>query len=87
MCSCATRAGAPILFEGRLYLPTVFSRVLALDPSTGVEVWSSTVTDIRASSLEGVLTGVRFDYSIRPGVSSAPNALRLLARTGYPEAV
>ncbi|MEX2608830.1 MAG: transposase, partial [Gemmatimonadota bacterium] len=32
-------------------------------------------------------SGVRFDYSIRPGVFSAPNALRLLARTGYPEAV
>jgi quinoprotein glucose dehydrogenase len=30
----------PILFEGRLYLPTVFSRVLALDPGTGRELWA-----------------------------------------------
>lgn len=30
----------PILFEGRLYLSTPFSRVLALDPETGAEIWS-----------------------------------------------
>ncbi|HEY8468517.1 MAG TPA: hypothetical protein VIL18_02685 [Longimicrobiales bacterium] len=31
--------------------------------------------------------GVRFDYKIRPGVSSAPNALRLLGVSGYPPGV
>lgn len=30
----------PVLFEGRLYLPTVFSRVVALDPETGAEIWA-----------------------------------------------
>lgn len=30
----------PVLFEGRLYLPTVFSRVVALNPETGSELWS-----------------------------------------------
>lgn len=30
----------PILFEGTLYLPTVFSRVVALDPASGRERWS-----------------------------------------------
>lgn len=30
----------PILFEGRLYLPTVFSRVVAVDPVSGSEIWS-----------------------------------------------
>jgi hypothetical protein len=32
-------------------------------------------------------SGARFDYRIRPGASSAPNALRLLAGSGYPAEV
>lgn len=30
----------PILVEGRLVFPTPFNRVIALDPETGVELWS-----------------------------------------------
>ncbi len=30
----------PILFDGRLYLSTPFSRVIALDPETGEEIWA-----------------------------------------------
>src|ERR1700722_5067974 len=29
----------PILAEGRLYLPTPFNTVIALDPATGKELW------------------------------------------------
>ena len=32
-------------------------------------------------------TGASFDFVLRPGVSSAPNALRLLAANGYPQDV
>lgn len=38
----------------------------------------------RESVDNGVVT---FDYRIRPGTSSAPNALRILAATGFPEVV
>ena len=30
----------PILVEGKLYLPTAYNRVVALDPATGKEIWS-----------------------------------------------
>ncbi|HSR49529.1 MAG TPA: pyrroloquinoline quinone-dependent dehydrogenase [Acidobacteriota bacterium] len=30
----------PILFEGRLYFSTPFSRVIALDPASGAELWT-----------------------------------------------
>jgi quinoprotein glucose dehydrogenase len=30
----------PILFEGTLYVSTPFSRIIALDPETGAELWS-----------------------------------------------
>jgi quinoprotein glucose dehydrogenase len=35
-----TFEATPLHFDGRLYLPTSFARVIALDPSSGREIWT-----------------------------------------------
>ncbi len=60
----------PIVVEGTLYLPTAFSRVVALDPETGEERWSfDPGLDLSARYAEIAARGVTawLDPERRPG--------------------
>lgn len=73
----------PILAEGRLYLPTPFNTVIALDPATGKELW-------RAAPVPPVDLATRFSARTSRGVSfwrdpqaapGAPCAARIFSAT------
>ena len=53
----------PIVVDGRMYVTTPFSRVIALDPESGAEIWASIPASTSAnpqtcSSIAAWLTGI-----------------------------
>src|SRR5436190_13115054 len=70
----AASQATPLMVDGRLYVTTPYASVVALDPTTGNEIWSTSIPGPGQPSLRGVeywrgdaTTGPRLFFGTRDG--------------------